>query len=204
MPFLINPPGNRFLFLFNSALFFFSDLSNIIPKFTGLPWLCARLYKNYECPCLVDEKFKNQSSNFRSIMSEWQEIETEVVRLDINIIIEKEVWEEEETKKKKKGKYVSDVMRWIFFQVSSPEFQNQNDFAAVVQPFLVDTEFPTVITDNGLETDMRYLSHDCFHPSQLGHAKGWWSHFWFNLRPTENSTFFFLPVIFSSCQCSLE
>lgn len=77
------------------------------------------------------------------------------------------------TRGKKKGKYVSDVMRWIFFQVSSPEFQNQNDFAAVVQPFLVDTEFPTVITNNGLETDMRYLSHDCFHPSQLGHAKGW-------------------------------
>ncbi|KAL0266940.1 UNVERIFIED_CONTAM: hypothetical protein PYX00_009344 [Menopon gallinae] len=109
------------------------NLGQILPKFSGLPWLCTRLYKAYECPCLVDERFRNQTSNFRSIMSEWQEIETEVVR--------------------------------------SPQFQNRNDFAVVVQPFLVDTEFPTVKTADGVKTDIRYLSHDCFHPSQLGHAK---------------------------------
>lgn len=61
---------------------------------------------------------------------------------------------------------------WNSPQVRSPQFQNRNDFAAVVQPFLVDTKFPTVETADGVRTDIRYLSHDCFHPSQLGHAKG--------------------------------
>ncbi|KAK6640436.1 hypothetical protein RUM44_012130 [Polyplax serrata] len=109
------------------------NLSNILPKFSGLPWLCRRLYKPYECPCLVDKRFENLTQEFQSIMSKWQKIELKVV--------------------------------------NSSKFQKRNDFVAVVQPFLYNAEFPTVEIEKGSQTDLRYLSHDCFHLSQLGHAK---------------------------------
>ncbi|EEB20299.1 phospholipase B, plb1, putative [Pediculus humanus corporis] len=110
------------------------NLGNVLPKFSGLPWLCNKLYKPYECPCLSDKKYENMTSQYRKIMSRWQKIESKVVK--------------------------------------SSKFKKKNDFAVVVQPFLVETKFPTVKTTNGLlQTDLRYLSHDCFHLSQLGHAK---------------------------------
>lgn len=47
------------------------------------------------------------------------------------------------------------------------EFHNHQDFTINVQPFLTKIVFPT--TQYHL-TDYRYLSSDCFHISQIGHA----------------------------------
>ena len=48
------------------------------------------------------------------------------------------------------------------------EFHNHQDFTINVQPFLTKVVFPT--TQYNI-TDYRYLSTDCFHISQIGHAR---------------------------------
>lgn len=45
------------------------------------------------------------------------------------------------------------------------EFNNSDDFTVVIQPFLRDTRIPQL---NG-KPDLKYLSPDCFHFSQLSH-----------------------------------
>lgn len=44
-----------------------------------------------------------------------------------------------------------------------------DDFTVVVQPFILNYTFPTASDGN---TDYSYLSVDCFHFSQRGHARG--------------------------------
>ncbi|CAO1413661.1 unnamed protein product [Diamesa serratosioi] len=57
----------------------------------------------------------------------------------------------------------------IAFDVANQEeFQNLQDFTINVQPFLTKVEFPKTRYNI---TDYRYLSTDCFHISQIGHAR---------------------------------
>ncbi|KAJ9576076.1 hypothetical protein L9F63_007041, partial [Diploptera punctata] len=52
--------------------------------------------------------------------------------------------------------------------VNNSRYNKKDDFAVVVQPFLVNATIPTRINDN--RTDYSYLAADCFHLSQKGHA----------------------------------
>lgn len=66
----------------------------------------------------------------------------------------------------------NDLMyRWqaIDLEVGNYEEFDLDDFTVVVQPFLLNYTFP--ITSEGY-TDYSYLSTDCFHFSQKGHARG--------------------------------
>lgn len=56
----------------------------------------------------------------------------------------------------------------VFEVGNREEFHNQQDFTVNVQPFLTEVVFPT--TQYNI-TDYRYLSSDCFHISQIGHAR---------------------------------
>lgn len=52
--------------------------------------------------------------------------------------------------------------------VKMPEFHDRSDFEVSLHPFLDQTDIPKVA--NGA-TDYSYMSKDCFHLSQLGHAR---------------------------------
>lgn len=49
-----------------------------------------------------------------------------------------------------------------------PEFHDRNDFEVTFHPFLDLTDIPR---DANGDTDYRYMSKDCFHLSQVGHAR---------------------------------
>lgn len=49
-----------------------------------------------------------------------------------------------------------------------PEFHARNDFEVTLHPFLDLTDIPK---DASGSTDFSYMSTDCFHLSQLGHAR---------------------------------
>ena len=49
-----------------------------------------------------------------------------------------------------------------------PEFHDRSDFEVTLHPFLDKTDIPK---DTNGNTDFSYMSLDCFHLSQLGHAR---------------------------------
>jgi hypothetical protein len=57
----------------------------------------------------------------------------------------------------------------------SSQYNSNDSFAVVGQPFLVDATVPSKKTAKGEITDFSFLSEDCFHFSQKTHAAGQFS-----------------------------
>jgi hypothetical protein len=61
------------------------------------------------------------------------------------------------------------------FQANSSQYNSNDNFAVVGQPFLVNAMIPSKKTAKGEITDFSFLSEDCFHFSQKTQAIGQFS-----------------------------
>lgn len=67
-------------------------------------------------------------------------------------------------------RYFKIMVKWQEVSAEVPEmdeFNKNDDFAVINQPFLRNVKFPQVLNGNG---DYTYMSIDCFHLSQKGYA----------------------------------
>lgn len=72
------------------------------------------------------------------------------------------------------GGFIYQILSFVRWQrqveevVKLPEFHDRNDFEVNLHPFLEKTDIPR---DSQGRTDYTYMSTDCFHLSQKGHAR---------------------------------
>lgn len=81
--------------------------------------------------------------------------------------------------------------------VKLPEFHDRSDFEVNLHPFLDKTVIPK---DAQGSTDITYMSQDCFHLSQLGHARAANSYFNSMMTP-ENQRLRYWTKEFEEFRC---
>lgn len=101
-------------------------------------------------------------------MDKWQQIEEEVVRLTSHQCLS--------------FHYYINTYENMYpqHQANDPRFKTKEDFTVVLQQFTKNITFPPKRMPNGeIQTDLTYLSDDCFHFSQKGYSRS--NHFSLNL-----------------------
>ncbi|PSN51367.1 hypothetical protein C0J52_04441 [Blattella germanica] len=90
------------------------------------------------------------------------------------------------------------------WKVNNSLYNDKDDFAVVVQPFLLDAVFPTKTEFNETVPDSTVYAQDCFHLSQKGHAYGAQS-LWNNMmEPAGNKSLVLAREILTPFPCPSE